>query len=64
MRYAQIKNSTIQNIIILEETSNKVLFGTEAGFDALVRIDLLEVQPSIGWSYNSDNQQFSVVIDS
>lgn len=63
MKYAQIKNDKIQNVIVLEDPSLKLLFGIEMGFQALVKIDSLDVCPGIGWDYNSDSASFSVTKD-
>lgn len=49
MNYAQIKNNVVINTIILQDVNLLPTF--LVGFDVLVRIDLLENQPSIGASY-------------
>ena len=53
MIYAQIKNNTVQNIIVLQDTSLVSVF-TE-GYDYCVRIDNLPEVPSIGWAYDGQN---------
>lgn len=50
MIYAQIKDGLISNTLALEDASLVGLFST--GFDSLVRVDKLDPQPGIGWSYN------------
>ena len=55
MKYAQIKNSKVENIIKIEDISLLPLFS--ANFDDLVEIENLNPYPSIGWSY--DGQNFS-----
>ena len=59
MIYAQIKNGIISNIIRLEQDSLKTRFGADAGFDAFVRIDLLNPRPGPGWLYDYINQVFT-----
>lgn len=49
MNYAQIKNNIVVNTIVLQDENLLTVF--LVGFDALVRIDLLENPPSIGASY-------------
>jgi hypothetical protein len=51
MIYAQIKNNIVVNTIILQDENLLPTF--LVGFDALIRIDLLENQPSIGASYEN-----------
>jgi len=59
MIYAQIKNQTIVNIIELADSNLLSLFyknplsgGT---FDYVIRIDNLDTQPCIGWTYDGTN---------
>jgi hypothetical protein len=49
MIYAQIKDQKIVNIIDLQDITLVPLFLD--GFDDIVRIDLLDPTPGIGWSY-------------
>lgn len=63
MRYAQIKNGNIANVIILEDLSLKSLFGSESGYDAFVRVDQLNPEPGIGWAYDYDSGHFSLVVE-
>jgi hypothetical protein len=58
MRYAQIKDCIIQNVIELDDDTQVSLF--EDGFDYCIRVDQLDPQPSIGWFYDGD--QFTDVI--
>lgn len=53
MIYAQIKNNSIKNVIILEDESLISLF--EVGFDSCVRIDNINPVPAINWSYDGIN---------
>lgn len=55
MIYAQIKDNVIKNRIRLDDSNLESLFLN--GFDYLIRIDELEVQPDIGWFY--DGQSFT-----
>lgn len=50
MLYAQILNGVVQNIIVLDDASLIPTFST--GFDYLVRIDNLDLQPNIGSLYD------------
>lgn len=50
MIYAQIKNGIIENRIVLDDPKLEPLF--LEGFDFLVRVDNLEPQPNIGWTYD------------
>lgn len=56
MVFAQIRDGTIQNVIVLNDPSLEHVF--VGGFDALVRIDNLDPVPQIGWLY--DGQSFSM----
>lgn len=49
MIYAQIKNNTVINTIVLDKVELEPIFAN--GFDALVRIDNLDIIPGINWSY-------------
>lgn len=53
MIFAQIKNGKIVNTIVLENIDLVEAF-TE-GFDALIRIDDLEIIPGINWNHNIDD---------
>lgn len=61
MRYAQIKNGKVENIIICDENSPLDLLGQ--GYDYFVRVDELETQPDIGFSYDGANFSAPVVIE-
>lgn len=52
--YAQILNGLVENIIVLNDDHAEYLyiFGPRAGFDDLVRVDILTPIPQIGWSYD------------
>jgi len=50
MIYAQIKNLVIKNTIILNDLTLSVLFSE--GFDAFIRIDELNPQPGVRWTYD------------
>lgn len=56
MRYVLVKNGIVDSVI---ETSNprfvffyRHIFKT---FSLWIRVDLLEVQPEVGWRYDKDN---------
>lgn len=53
MVYAQIKNSKVENLIIIEDSSLLSLFLN--GFDYIIRVDNLNPQPGPGWSYDGVN---------
>lgn len=53
MVYAQIKDGIIKNTIVLDDMSLLNVFLD--GFDYLLRVDDLDPQPSIGWSYDGSN---------
>lgn len=53
MIYAQIKDRTVLNCIVIENIESLELFSE--GYDYLVRIDQLDPRPSIGWSYDGVN---------
>lgn len=53
MIFAQILNGVVQNTIVLDDMKLASLFSQ--GFDHFVRIDNLELVPSIGWSYDEEN---------
>jgi len=59
MIYAQIKNGFIMNIIYLLDTDILSLFYTDPLtndiFDYVIRIDNLDPQPCIGWTYDGEN---------
>lgn len=63
MRHAQIKDGVVKNIIVIADPTMKQLFGVETGFNALVRVEGIMPQPQIGWTYDSDTQQFSAPAD-
>lgn len=48
--WAQIKNGIVQNTIVLDDESLIPVF--TQGFDHLIRIDDLVVQPTIDWLYD------------
>lgn len=48
--WAQIKNSVVVNIIVLEDETLLSIF--VEGYDDIIRIDQLETQPKIGSSYS------------
>lgn len=58
-RYAQIHQGTVVNIVLIPTNAEIDLFGAESGHEAIVRVDLLEVQPCIGWVYNAELSSFS-----
>lgn len=49
MRYAQIKDGVVQNLIILNDAALESLFSQ--GFDALVNVTGTQV--GIGWTYEA-----------
>ena len=55
MRYAQIQNGFIVNVILLDDESLLPLFMInpidKTQFDFVVRVDQLSREPQIGWSY-------------
>lgn len=53
MIYAQITDNVIQNTIVLDDSGLLSLF--TQGFDMCMRIDNLDPQPGIGWSYDGRN---------
>lgn len=53
MVYAQIRDDSIKNTIVVDEETPLELFS--AGFDYLIRIDNLDVIPGINWSYDGAN---------
>jgi hypothetical protein len=53
MKYAQILNSLVANVIVLDDESLAPIF--KEGFDDLVRVDELDIKPDIGWSYDGTN---------
>lgn len=58
MIFAQIKNGTVQNTIILENENLLSLFQinliTREPYDAVLRIDNINPQPGIDWSYDGN----------
>lgn len=52
MVYAQIKDSIVRNVIVLDDVTLAPLF--DDSFDAIVRIDNLFPSPGIGWSYDGN----------
>lgn len=50
MVYAQVSNSQVVNTVVVDETTPMDLLSR--GFDALLRIDNLDVIPGIGWGYD------------
>lgn len=55
MVYAQIKNGTVVNRIIIANEAD--VASQQAGMQAVIRIDVLSPQPDIGWSW--DGESFS-----
>lgn len=53
MVYAQIKNGNVVNTIVADENTPLDLFAR--GFDYFIRIDEMDLVPSIGWTYNGEN---------
>lgn len=53
MIYAQIKDGIVVNRIVLDDVALEPLF--IVGFDALIRIDQLDIQPDIGWCYDGND---------
>lgn len=53
MIYAQIKNGSVKNIILLDNPLLETIF--LEGFDYLVRIDNLNIIPSKDWNYDGNN---------
>lgn len=56
MKYAQIKNGIIINIIVLNNLDFYDVF--LSGFDYLIRVDTRSTVPGIGWSYDPVNDIF------
>jgi hypothetical protein len=57
MTYAQLTNGVVVNTIQLDDPSLLYLFAV--GYDGIpIRIDLLAVQPNIGWVYDISAQVF------
>lgn len=52
MVYAQISNGIVKNTIVLDDLSLLPLFSQ--GFERCIRVDNLDVVPSIGWSYDGE----------
>jgi hypothetical protein len=50
MRFAQIISGVVENVIVLDDPALAPLF--LAGYDDLVRIDTLDPEPQIGWTYS------------
>jgi hypothetical protein len=57
MIYAQINQNVIANVIDIEDVTLLPLFAK--GFDLCLRIDGLDIIPSIGWTYNPVTCAFS-----
>jgi hypothetical protein len=57
MIYAQINQNVIANVIDIEDITLVPLFAE--GFDLLLRIDGLNIVPSMGWIYNPVTCTFS-----
>lgn len=53
MIYAQILSGSVQNLIVLTDTS--LIPSFSAGFDYFIEIDTLTPMPGIGWSYDGTN---------
>lgn len=53
MKYAQIKDELIKNVILVEEGASLEQFSS--GYDDLVRIDNITPIPGINWSYDGNN---------
>lgn len=53
MKYAQIKNGVVTNIIILEDQSLLPYFSEN--FDQVINISSFVPEPEIGWTYNNGN---------
>jgi len=53
MIYAQILSGSVQNLIVLTDTS--LIPSFSAGFDYFIEIDTLIPMPGIGWSYDGTN---------
>lgn len=53
MIYAQIKNGIVRNLIVLDDDSLAHLFAE--GYDLCIRVDQLDPQPCIFWSYDGEN---------
>lgn len=60
MRYAQIKNDKIINIIELEDESLADLFSE--GFDYFISMGCTVNCPKIGYNYNPENEEFSIPV--
>lgn len=58
MRYAQIKNNLIVNVIVLNNANLVSLF--TQGFDYCIRVDELDPEPCIGWSFDPFSGNFSI----
>lgn len=52
MLYAQIKNQIVINTIKLDDSEMENQFSQ--GYDSLIRIDELEIIPSIDWTYDGE----------
>lgn len=59
MVYAQIKDGIVQNTIVLDDPSLEGVFSQ--GYDYFLRVDNLDSQPGVGWSY--DGQNFTAPAD-
>lgn len=62
MIYAQIKDSIIENVIIIDDESLLSLFSE--GYDDLVQIDDVNPRPGPGWSYDGEDFAPPVVEES
>lgn len=59
MIWARIKKGIVTNCIVLDDLSLKDLFSE--GYDYFIRVDELDPQPGIAWSY--DGKTFSPPIE-
>lgn len=50
MIWARIKDGIVTNCIVLDDLSLKDLFSE--GYDYFIRVDELDPQPGIAWSYD------------
>lgn len=53
MIFAQIKNSIVQNIIVVNDES--LIPMLSEGFDEVIRVDQLGQYPGPRWSYDGEN---------
>lgn len=57
MKYAQIKNGMVQNVIVIDDSSLVSLFGKN--FDDIIKVDEVYPNPGPGWSYDRNTYSFS-----